>query len=66
MRLPCPAPVRDALKDGSAIEMRLGHLLPGQQASVDTAYQAALAGVPEGSAKANGVRLGEQCASQVR
>ncbi len=40
-------------------------LLPAQQALVDAAYQAALAPLPEGPAKAAGVRLGESCAAQV-
>ncbi len=40
-------------------------LLPAQQASIDAAYQAALAAIAEGDAKAAGIAIGEQAAAQV-
>lgn len=40
-------------------------LLPAQQSLIDTAYQAALAALPEGAAKAEGIALGEKAAAQV-
>jgi hypothetical protein len=40
-------------------------LLPAQQASVDAAYAAALAGIAEGTAKANGIAAGEKAAAEV-
>jgi hypothetical protein len=40
-------------------------LLPGQAKDIDAALQAALAKVPEGAAKAAGVRLGEQAAAAI-
>lgn len=40
-------------------------LLPAQQASIDAAYLAALARVPEGTAKTAGIATGEKAAAQV-
>jgi len=40
-------------------------LLPAQQASIDAAYSAALAAVPEGAAKAAGIVAGERAAAAV-
>jgi hypothetical protein len=40
-------------------------LLPNQQASIDTAYQAALAAIPDGAAKASGIAAGERAAAAV-
>ena len=40
-------------------------LLPVQQASIETAYQAALAPLADGSAKAAGISAGEKAAAQV-
>ena len=43
----------------------LAKLLPSQQAAIDSAYQAALAKVPDGSAKTSGIAAGEQAAAAV-
>ncbi len=43
----------------------LSKAMPPQQAVIDTAYQAALAKVPEGAARAAGVSLGEKAAQAV-
>ncbi len=43
----------------------LARLLPAQQASIEAAYQAALAPIAEGAAKAAGVATGEQAAAAV-
>ena len=43
----------------------LAKLMPAQQASIDSAYQAALAQVPEGPAKAAGIAVGESAAAAV-
>lgn len=40
-------------------------LLPAQQASIEAAYQAALASVTDGDAKTAGIAIGEQAAAQV-
>jgi hypothetical protein len=43
----------------------LGRLLPQQQASIERAYQAALAAIAEGPAKAAGIAVGEAAAAAV-
>lgn len=43
----------------------LGALLPQQQAAITATYQAALAGLPEGPARAAGIAAGEQAAARV-
>lgn len=43
----------------------LSKLMPAQQASIDTAYQAALAAIADGSAKASGIAVGEKAAAAV-
>src|SRR5438477_8338385 len=43
----------------------LAKLLPSQQAAVESAYQAALAKIPDGAAKSAGVAAGEQAAAAV-
>lgn len=40
-------------------------VLPNQQTMIDTAYQAALAAIPEGGAKAAGIAAGERAAAAV-
>src|SRR5215471_6255295 len=40
----------------------LTKLVPSQQAAIDAAYQAALAAIPDGPAKTNGIALGEKAA----
>jgi PAP2 superfamily len=43
----------------------LGKTMPQQQAAIDAAYQAALAKVPDGPARAAGIALGEKAAQAV-
>jgi hypothetical protein len=43
----------------------LAKLIPSQQASIDTAYQAALAAIPDGPHKAAGIAVGERAAAAV-
>jgi hypothetical protein len=43
----------------------LGKLLPAQQASIEATYQAALASLPDGPARAAGIAAGEQAAAAV-
>jgi len=43
----------------------LAKLLPSQQASIDSAYQAALAKIADGAAKTSGIALGEQAAAAI-
>jgi hypothetical protein len=43
----------------------LAKLLPAQQASIDRAYEAALAGIPDGPARAAGIAVGEKAAAAI-
>lgn len=43
----------------------LSTLVPSQQAAIDRAYSAAMAAVPEGSSRANGIAIGEKAARAV-
>ena len=62
-----------AVKPGASIDAAvaaanratLTKLMPAQQASIDAAYQAALAQVSEGPAKAGGIAVGESAAAAV-
>lgn len=49
----------------AAHRVALLKVLPAQQASIDAAYQAALASVPEGAAKTAGIAIGERAAADV-
>jgi len=49
----------------AANRIALGKLLPAQQTSIDSAYEAALARVTDGPAKAAGIRVGERAAAAV-
>ena len=49
----------------SANRVTLAKLMPAQQASIDAAYQAALAQIGDGAAKAAGIAAGEQAAVAV-
>jgi PAP2 superfamily len=60
---PAGASVDAAIAAASATA--LSRLAPSQQAAIDTAYQAALAALPEGTARANGIAVGEQAALAV-
>ena len=57
------APVDAAV--AAANRATLTKLMPSQQASIDAAYQAALAQVADGPAKAAGIAVGEQAAAAV-
>jgi hypothetical protein len=59
---------RDASAEAAvaaAHRVALAKMIPSQQAAVQAAYDAALAAVPEGSAKAAGIRAGESAAERV-
>jgi len=43
----------------------LAKLIPSQQAMVDAAYQAAIAGIPEGTEKSTGIAAGQRAATTV-
>lgn len=49
----------------SAHRAVFSRLLPAQQPAIDAAYQAALAAVPEGTAKTAGIAVGEKAAARV-
>ena len=49
----------------SATRTALLKLMPAQQAAIEADYQALLAGVPDGPAKAAGIALGEQAANAI-
>ena len=64
-----PAPsLRGASVDAAvaaANRVTLAKLIPSQQAAIDAAYQAALARIAEGPAKAAGISVGERAAAAV-
>jgi PAP2 superfamily protein len=49
----------------AATRSALSKLMPAQQAAIDADYQALLASVPDGPAKAAGIALGEQAATAI-
>jgi hypothetical protein len=49
----------------AANQATLAQLLPSQQAAINVAYQAALAGIPDGAAKAEGIAVGQKAAAAV-
>jgi hypothetical protein len=49
----------------AANRVTLGKLVPAQQKSIDATYQAALAAIADGPAKANGIAVGERAATAV-
>jgi hypothetical protein len=49
----------------AATRTALSKLMPAQQAAIDADYQALLASVPDGTAKAAGIALGEQAATAI-
>jgi PAP2 superfamily len=59
-----PGAPRDAAV-AAANRATLSKLLPAQQASIDRAYQSALAAIPEGPARAAGIAAGEHAAAAV-
>lgn len=72
LRYPITSPVAGRAKGASvdaaiaaAHRTVLVKILPAQQASIEAAYQAALANVAEGSARAAGISLGEQAAERL-
>ncbi len=50
----------------AAARQILVQLYPGQQAMIDQAYTASIKGIPDGSAKSQGITLGEQVAAAVQ
>ena len=61
---PAPGASIDAAV-AAANRTTLAKLIPAQQAAIDSAYQAALAAIPEGPAKAAGIAVGEKAATAV-
>jgi hypothetical protein len=59
---PAPGASMDAAV-AAAMRTALLKLMPAQQAAIDADYQALLAGVPDGPAKASGIAVGEQAAT---
>ena len=49
----------------AATRTALSKLMPAQQAAIDADYQALLAPIPDGSAKAAGIAVGEQAANAI-
>jgi hypothetical protein len=49
----------------AANHMTLSRLVPSQEAAVDNAYQAALAAIPDGAAKTEGITIGHRAAEAV-
>jgi hypothetical protein len=49
----------------AANRVTLVQLVPTHQAAIDSAYQAALSAIPDGSAKTAGITLGEQAAAAI-
>ena len=49
----------------AATRTALTKLLPAQQAAIDAYYQSAIATIPEGPSKANGIAVGEKAAAAV-
>ncbi len=48
----------------AAHQTTLTKLVPTQQAAIDSAYQAALAGIADGTAKSQGIAVGQQAATE--
>lgn len=49
----------------SVNRVTLGALVPDERAAIEAAYQAALAAIPDGPAKADGITVGEQAAALI-
>jgi hypothetical protein len=62
-RLPVEAGASPEAATAAAAHQALGKLFPDQAKDFDAALQAALARLPDGAAKANGIRLGERAAA---
>jgi hypothetical protein len=61
-RLATPSDSMDAAAATAAYRV-LSHLVPGQQATLDTRYAASLAGIPDGSSKTRGIAVGDAAAA---
>jgi hypothetical protein len=61
---PAPGASVDAAV-ASATRFALSRVMPAQQAAIDADYQAQLATIPDGSAKAAGIAVGEQAADAI-
>jgi hypothetical protein len=64
-RLPVEPGASPDAAAAAAAHQALVKLVPGQSKEFDAALQAALAGIPEGAAKANGIGLGERSAAAI-
>ena len=65
LKLDAPAGASVDAAVAAANRATLARLVPSQQAAIETAYQAALAKIPDGSAKAAGIAAGDQAAAAV-
>jgi hypothetical protein len=64
-RLPAAPGTSSEVAAAAAASYALSRLYPAQARDFDKALQALLAGVPDGPAKADGIRLGEQAAAMM-
>lgn len=64
-RVPAPPGTSVDAAIAAANRAVLVGLMPAEKAAVDAAYQAALKGLPDGAAKADGIAVGEKAAAQV-
>ena len=64
-KIPAPAGASVDAAVAAANRATLMELMPGEKAAIEAAYQAALAAVPEGAAKADGIAVGEKSAAAI-
>jgi len=63
--VPAPAGASVDAAVAAANRVTLAELVPAQKAAVEAAYQSALAAIPDGAAKSDGIAVGEKAAAQV-
>jgi hypothetical protein len=64
-RVPAPAGASVDAAIAAANRTVLAALMPAEKAAVESAYEAALKGLPDGAAKTNGIGVGEKAAALV-
>ncbi len=64
-RIPAPAGASVDAAVAAANRATLAELMPGERPAIETAYQAAMASIPDGQSKADGIAVGERAAAQV-
>src|SRR2546425_11936095 len=60
---PAGAPIDAAV--AAANRVALLELIPGEKAAIEAAYQSAIAAVPDGAARADGIAVGERAAAVI-